>query len=153
LSELRTAAVAMLAVASLGLAGCDGDNAEKNDYVDRVNEVTSTLQRGLADVGSGATVESPDQAAAVFERFASQLETAVSDLEEVSAPDDVADLQGEITGDLRTLEDEAAGAANEIRTGGAAAVTGVAAQFLVEANRIGAEIDETIGEINSELRD
>jgi len=152
LPRLEIAGLALLAAAALALVACDGDTAENNDYVDEVNKVTATLQSGLTEVGSGATVDSPDQAAAVFEEFAGQIETAVTDLEEVSAPEDVADLQDEITGNLRTLEDEATGAANEIRTGGAAAIPGVAAQFLVEANRIGTEIDTTIGEINSELQ-
>jgi hypothetical protein len=146
------ASLALVATASLGLIACDGDTAEANDYVDQVNEVTATLQNGLADVSSGARVESPDQAAEVFEEFAGQLETAVSDLEEIGAPEGVADLQDQIVENLRTLQDEATGAANEIRTGGAAAVAGAAAQFLVEANRIGTEIDSTIGEINSELQ-
>jgi ABC-type transporter Mla subunit MlaD len=152
LLRLGITGVLLLAATSLVLAACDGDTAEKNDYVDEVNKVTSTLQSGLAEVGSGANVESPDQSAGVFEEFAGQLETAVTDLEEVSPPEDVADLQDEIVEDLRTLEDEATGAANEIRTGGAAAIPGVAAQFLVEANRIGSEIDNTIGEINAELQ-
>jgi ABC-type transporter Mla subunit MlaD len=145
------AALALLAI-PLGLVACDGDTAETNDYVDEVNEVTATLQSGLAEVGSGGTVDSPDQAAAVFEEFAGQLETAVSDLEEIGAPEGVAELQDQIVEDLRTLQDEATSAANEIRTGGASAVAGVAAQFLVEANRIGTEVDSTIGEINAELQ-
>jgi ABC-type transporter Mla subunit MlaD len=146
------AGLALIAVASLGLVACGGDTAEKNDYVDEVNKVTSTLQSGLTEVGSGATVNSPDQAAAVFEEFGAELETAVTDLEGVSAPEEVADLQDEIVQNLRTLEDEATGAANDIRTGGAVAIAGVAAQFLAEANRIGIEIDSTISEINSELQ-
>jgi hypothetical protein len=144
--------LSLLAAASLGLAACGDDTSEKNDYVDEVNKVTSTLQRGLTEVGGGATVDSPEQAAAVFERFAGQLDAAVTDLEGVDAPEDVADLQDEIVANLRTLQDEATGAANEIRTGGAGAVGGVAAQFLTEANRIGTEIDATISEINSQLR-
>jgi ABC-type transporter Mla subunit MlaD len=152
LSRFRAAGLALIIAASVGLVACDGDTAEKNDYVDEVNKVTATLQRGLTQVGSGAAGESPDQAAAVFEEFAGELETAVTDLEGVSAPEGVADLQDEIVENLRTLGDEATGAANEIRTGGAAAIPGVAAQFLVEANRIGTEVDSTIGEINSELQ-
>jgi len=146
------AGLALLAAASLSLVAC-GDTAEKNDYVDEVNKVTSTLQSGLTEVGSGATVESPDQAAGVFEEFAVQLETATTDLEGITAPEDVADLQDEIVQNLRTLEAEATGAADEIRSGGAAAIAGVVAQFLTEANRIGIEIDSTIGEINSQLQD
>ena len=146
------AGVALLAAASLTLVACGGDTAEKNDYVDEVNKVTSTLQSGLTEVGSGATANSPDQAAAVFEEFAAQLGTATTDLEGITAPEDVADLQDEIVQNLRTLEAEATGGADEIRSGGAAAIAGVVAQFLTEANRIGIEIDSTIGEINSQLQ-
>jgi ABC-type transporter Mla subunit MlaD len=145
------ACLALVAAASLGLVAC-GDTAEKNDYVDEVNKVTSTLQSGLTEVGSGATANSPDQAAAVFEEFAAKLGTATTDLEEITAPEDVADLQDEIVQNLRALEDEATGDAEEIRRGGAAAIAGVVAQFLTEANRIGIEIDSTIGEINSKLQ-
>jgi len=145
------ACLALVAAASLGLVAC-GDTAEKNDYVDEVNKVTSTLQSGLTVVGSGATANSPDQAAAVFEEFAAKLGTATTDLEEITAPEDVADLQDEIVQNLRALEDEATGDAEEIRSGGAAAIAGVVAQFLTEANRIGIEIDSTIGEINSKLQ-
>jgi hypothetical protein len=152
LPRLEIAGLALLVAAALGLVACDGNTAESNDYVDEVNKVTATLQSGLTEVGNGANVDSPDQAAAVFEEFAGQIETAAADLEGITAPDDVAGLQDEIVASLRTLEDEATGAANEIRTGGAAAIPGVAAQFLVEANRIGTEIDSTIGEINSELQ-
>jgi ABC-type transporter Mla subunit MlaD len=146
------AGLALLAAASLTLVACGGDTAEKNDYVDEVNKVTSTLQSGLTEVGSGATVDSPDQAAAVFEEFGEQLDAAVTDLDGVSAPEDVAGLHDEVVENLRTLEDEATGAANEIRTGGAGAIAGVSAQFLTEANQIGIEIDSTIGEINSQLQ-
>jgi hypothetical protein len=145
------AALVLLAAASLGLVAC-GDTAEKNDYVDEVNKVTSTLKSGLTEVASGATANSPNQSAAVFDQFAGQLETATTDLEEITAPEDVADLQDEIVQNLRALEDEATGAAEGIRSGGVAAIAGVVAQFLTEANRIGIEIDSTIGEINSTLQ-
>jgi ABC-type transporter Mla subunit MlaD len=146
------AGLALLAAASLTLVACGGDTAEKNDYVDEVNKVTSTLQSGLTEVGSGATVDSPDQAAAVFEDFGEQLDAAVADLDGVSAPEDVAGLHDEVVENLRRLEDEATSAANEIRTGGAGAIAGVSAQFLTEANQIGIEIDSTIGEINPQLQ-
>jgi hypothetical protein len=152
LRRLEIAGLALLVAAALGLVACDGDTAESNDYVDEVNKVTSTLQSGLTEVGSGATVKSPDQAAAVFEEFARQLGTAVTDLDGVGTPEDVAGLHDEIVENLRTLEDEATGAANDIRTGGAAAIAGVSAQFLTEANQIGIEIDSTIVEINSQLQ-
>jgi ABC-type transporter Mla subunit MlaD len=152
--RLGTAALVLLVAASLALAACGGDDTEEaNDYVDQVNQVTSTLQSGLGEVASGANVNSPDKAAAVFEGFAGQIDAAVSDLEGITAPEDVAELQDQIVEDLQTLEDEATGVANEIRDGGAAAIPGVAAGFLSEASRLGAEIDKAIGEINSKLQE
>jgi hypothetical protein len=147
------AGLAALAAFAFPLVACDGDSGEKNDYVDEVNQVTATLQSGITEVASGARVESPDQARAVFEQFAGELEAAAADLEGIEPPEGIDDLHDSIVEDLRTLETEATGAANEIRSGGAAAVSGVAAQFLVEANRIGVEIDATISEINSELQE
>ena len=110
------------------------------------------FRSGLTEVGSGAIVSAPDQAAGVFEEFAGQIGTAASDLEGISAPDEVAGAHDEIVQNLRTLEDAATGAADDIRNGGPVAVAGVAAQFLTEANRIGSEIDSMIVEINLTLQ-
>jgi hypothetical protein len=143
-----------LAAAVVVLGACGGDTAEKNDYVDKVNGVTATLNSGLTEISSEATaVASPKQAAGVFSGFASNLDTAASDLEGISPPDDVTDLHDQIVQNLRTLSDEATNAADEVRAGGAASVAGVATQFIAEATRISAEVDTTISEINSQLQE
>ena len=145
--------LALLGAAALSLAACDDDTAETNDYVDQVNEVTSTLQSGLAQVASQTNVDSVEQASEVFDGLAEQINAAAAELDGISPPEEITDLHDRITDDLKTLESEAQGAANEIRDGGAGAIPGVMAQVLVEANRIGSEIDTTISEINSELQE
>ena len=53
--SIRLVAAALAAGAALALVACGGDTEEKNDYVDAVNEVTSTLQTGLNEVSSQGT--------------------------------------------------------------------------------------------------
>ena len=132
------------------LAACDGDTAENNDYVDQVNEVSSTLLSSVESLPAAGG--SPQQVSSALEDVSTQVGTAADDLEAIDPPEDVASLHDKIVADLNTLSDEASNAANEVSSGGAAAAVGVIAQFVAEANRIGTEIDSTITEINDELQ-
>lgn len=151
MSRLRHATIVLVAVAALGLAACDGDTAENNEYVDEVNAVSSQLLDSVSALP--ASGGSPGQISSALDQVASQLGTAASDLSAIDPPEDVSDLHEDIVTDLQTLEDEATNAADEVQQGGAAAAIGVVGQFVAEANRIGAEIDSTISEINSVLQD
>ena len=151
MSRLRYRVLALLAVSALALSACDEDTAENNDYVDEVNEVSSTLLSSVQALP--ATGGSPQQVSSALEEVATQVGTAATDLDAIEPPSDVANLHDKIVTDLTTLSDEATNAANEVAAGGAAAAAGVVGQFVVEANRIGAEIDSTITEINSTLQD
>jgi hypothetical protein len=143
----------LVAAATVVLAAC-GDTEEKNDYVDAVNNVTSTLNTGLGDVSTQASaVDSPDQVATVFTDFAAQLETATTELEDISPPDDVSDLHDQLVGDLQELTDAANTAAEGVSSGGAAALVTTAQEFIAEATRISTEADATITEINSKLQE
>ena len=152
MSRLRLISLATLVAAALSLVACGGDTAKNNDYVDQVNEVTTTLQSAIQEIGQGGTVNSPEQASAVFDDFAAKINTAATDLEGITPPDEVADQHKKIVADLKALATEATGAANDIKSGGAAAVPGVAAGFIAQAQKLGGEIDSTIDEINSKLQ-
>jgi hypothetical protein len=121
--------------------------------VDEVNEVTSTLNAGLAGIASQGTAGSPEEAGTVFEDFSTQLDAAAADLSDISPPGDVASLHDELVSILEELSAESGNAANEIAAGGAAAVTGVSTGFIGEANSLGAEADATISEINAMLQE
>ncbi len=147
-----TIAACLIAATTVVLAAC-GDTEEKNDYVDAVNNVTSTLNSGLSDVSSQAgSVDSPDQVAGVFTDFAAQLETATTELEDISPPEEVTSQHDDLIADLQALSEEASTAAEEIKSGGAAALVATAQGFIAEATRISTEADATITEINSELQ-
>jgi hypothetical protein len=121
--------------------------------VDEVNEVTSTLNAGLAGIASQGTAGSPEEAGTVFEDFSAQLDAAGADLSDIPPPDDVASLHDELVSILEELSAESGHAADEIAAGGAAAVTGVATGFIGEANSLGAEADATISAINAKLQE
>jgi hypothetical protein len=151
MNRLRYLAIALVAASALAVAACDGDTAENNEYVDQVNEVSATLLSSVEalPVGGG----SPQQVSSALEKVSGQLNTAATDLGEIDPPEDVASLHDQIVEDLETLSAEATNAADEVAQGGQAASIGVISQFVVEANRIGAEIDQTITEINNKLQE
>lgn len=105
----------LVAASALAVAACGEDNEEKNDYVDQVNEVTTTLNEGLTEISSGAAATSPDQAATVFADFGTELEAAASDLEGIEPPDDVTDLHDELVAKIKDLGATATNAADEIK--------------------------------------
>ena len=153
MSAARRLGLALAAVAALALAGCDGDSEEKNDYVDEVNAVTSTLNSGLTEVSTEATaISSPARAREVFSTFASSLYAAASKISMISPPDQVADLHDRLLQQVRTLASGARDAAAGVGTGGSAAVAAASGEFVSEATRLSADIDATIAEINSMLQ-
>jgi hypothetical protein len=151
MSRLRPALIALALAAALGLVACDGDTAENNEYVDEVNAVSQQLLSSVQSLPAGGG--SPQQISTALDQVASDVGTAATDLSDIDPPEDVADLHEEIVADLETLESEATNAADEVAAGGAAGAIGVVGQFVAEANRLGAEIDSTISEINSVLQD
>lgn len=150
MSRLRLLALAVAASSALAIVACGTGTAENNDYVDQVNQVSSTLLASVKSIPAGGG--SPQQVSAALDDVSTQVSTAATNLDAITPPGDVADLHDKIVSDLETLKGEAANAADEVAAGGAAAAVGVVAQFVAEANRIGAEIDSTITEINNELQ-
>ena len=142
-------------VAALAMAACgSGDAEEKNDYVAEVNSVTQTLNEDLAEVaGQGASATSPERSADLLRGFSEDLSTAVTELDAISPPEDVAGLHDELVAEVTELKGAAANARDEIRAGGAASISAVVTEFVIEANRISGDIDSTITEINNRLQE
>ncbi len=149
----RLIVMALAAVSAVAVASCGEDTEEKNEYVDAVNEVTTTLNEGLTEISSGASAASPGQAATVFADFGEQLDTAAADIEGIDPPEEVAGLHDQLVTLIQDLSATATNAADEIKSGGPAAVTGVANEFIAESTTASTEVDSTITEINSKLQE
>jgi hypothetical protein len=153
MSRARLIVPLCVAAAAFTIAACGGDTEEKNDYVDQVNEVTTTLNEGLTEISTGAAAATPEEAAKVFADFGAELDTAAADIEAIDPPEDVADLHQQLVTEVEDLGATATNAADEIEQGGPAAVTGVATEFITEATTASTEVDSTITEINAKLQE
>jgi hypothetical protein len=140
---------ATLAATALLLGSCGG--SDNNGYVDSVNGVTSQLQSDVSEISSGASVSSPQQAADVFTQVSDKVDAAAAKLQDISPPDQVADLHQKLVRDLKTLGSEAKAAADDIKAGGAGAAPGVLTHFVSQVRALDAEIKSTIDEINAKL--
>jgi Family of unknown function (DUF6376) len=148
--RLRLLAPVLLVLSALLLVAC-GDSEEKNDYVDEVNEIQTTLQDEISSLAQQP--ESPEQLVTFYNDTVSSLEQAATSLEDVSPPDDVAELHDRLVSEVQELAGVIKGAADEIREGGIAAVPGAVQQLTTEATRVQNEFSSTIDEINSTLQD
>jgi hypothetical protein len=152
-SRLAIALLVALA-AMLTVAACDEDTDEQNDYVDEVNGVTTGLNDELSRIAEQVTsISNPGEAADAFASFNEAIDSAAAELEAIDPPEEVEELQDQLVSEVERLATEAASVPAEIREGGPAAVIGVATGFIAEANRVSADIDSTLDEINSVLQD
>ena len=151
MSRLRLILPVLLGAAALTLVACSEDTDEKNDYVDEVNEVQTTLQDEIANLAQ--TPRSPEELVTFYDETVASLESAVASLEDIEPPDDVAELHDKLVTEIQGLADVISGAVDEIKQGGAAAVPGAVGQLATEGSRLQAEFSATIDEINSTLQD
>lgn len=142
---------ALLAVAALLLVACGGDSEEKNEYVDEVNEVQTTLQDEISNLAQ--TPRSPEELVGFYEDTIASLQSAANSLEGIEPPDEVAELHDQLITEVKELADVITGAVDEIEQGGPAAVPGAVGQLATEGTKIQQEFSSTIDEINSTLQD
>ena len=92
--------LAALAAACLA-AGC-GSTAEKNDYVQSVNQAQAALTKSLSTVNPGGK---PEQIATDLDEGSKVIDSAVADLEAISPPDDAEHAHGRMIKGLSELAD------------------------------------------------
>lgn len=96
----RMFALAALAAACLA-AGC-GSTAEKNDYVQSVNDAQAALTKSLSTVKPAGE---PEQIAADLEQGGKKIDEAVADFEQITPPDDAAHAHKRIVNGLSAIAD------------------------------------------------
>jgi hypothetical protein len=95
--HLLLAALAAACVA----AGC-GSTAEKNDYVQSVNQAQAALTKSLSTVNPGGK---PEQIATDLDEGSKVIDSAVADLEAITPPDDAEHAHGRMIKGLSELAD------------------------------------------------
>src|SRR5262245_42456903 len=107
---LRLSGAALIAALPLLLVAC-GSSAN-NGYVDSVNNVTYQLQSDVTQITNEAKVNSPKQAADVFDQVAVKIDAAAAELQGIDPPDQVAGLHAKLVSEMKQLGAEAKGASD-----------------------------------------
>src|SRR4051812_45039047 len=85
--------------AALALAGCG--TAEKNDYVNSVNQATTEMTKALSSVGNVGS--DPAQMATTLQKGSDAIEKAAKDFEAIDPPDNAEHAHGLMVDGLHSL--------------------------------------------------
>jgi hypothetical protein len=139
----------ILAVAAI-VVGCG--NEAQNDYVDEVNRLQAELVDEVTETVSGNVPSSPDGAAELAEKLEAVFAEGADRLEEVSVPDEVAELHTQLVEQYRAAAEQVASVEDAFSSGDPQ----VASQALLElqnaSNELQSEFNTLIEEINAELQ-
>lgn len=145
----RLVAIAVAAVALAALAaGCG--TAEKNEYVDTVNEIQA---RALEAFNETATATPKNTKALVdqLESAEGALAEAVAELEAVEVPEEAQDGHPELVAGLEDLRDLFGQTAKDARGASTSEAFAAVTRLGSKGSEIGTRIDEAISRINSDL--
>jgi hypothetical protein len=131
------------------LAGCGGDTASKNDYVEAVNKAQTDFAASVGNVQAGSA-ENPE---AIFDRLEKGLDQIVADLEKVEPPEEVKSLHDKLIDDFSKFSAVVKDAGESIGSGSQKKILEAQQKFGTEAAEIGGRVSATITEINSKLQE
>jgi hypothetical protein len=140
---VATAAVALVA------AGCG--NSEKNDYVDKVNEIQTNLQTQATDAISSAPAN-PAQAGELVKKLQSLFSDAADQLAAVDPPSDVADLHQQLVDKVREVSDQIGKVADAFDSGNPQQIQQAATELQTAISSSQTELGSLIDQINSQLQ-
>ena len=153
MKRFRVAAVsAPILVAAALIAGC-GDNEEKNDYVDQINEIQTQFVDDVNNVVSGQTPSTPDDAANLATDLADLTDQTADDIAAVDPPDEVADLQQELVSTLHDVADQIDSAGDAFSSGNPQQAAQAATELQTATQKAQTDLNRIIDEINSTLQD
>ena len=149
------AVLVVVAVTALGIGACGGNDAAKqrNAYADQVNRAQTSFAQSFRSLARRITATTtPGQGRRTLQGFEDAVQSVVTDLRGIRAPDDVRPLH-------RRLISEISGYGREIHKAKLAFATGAPQRILRAQNAlvmattaISARINRTIAAINRRLQ-
>src|SRR4051794_4357849 len=97
---MRTFAV-LAVLTTLAVAGC-GSTADKNQYVNSVNQATTTLTREMSAIGNVGGGD-PAAIATTLEKGGKAIDKAADDFDTIPPPDDAKHAHGQMVSGLHAL--------------------------------------------------
>ena len=152
---LRTLALCLALAGLLVVAGCGGDTASKNDYVESINKAqtdfVSNVQKASTPPSTGGSPV--DAAQGTFDNIDKAIDTVIKDLEAVEPPDEVKDLHADLISEMNDLQDEVTKAADSLDSKDPAKLAAAQQAFATNATKLQTRFTETITAINQKLQD
>lgn len=149
----RSLAAAIVSAAVLLGAGCGGDTAEENAYVEAVNrtqtEFAQTFERLRDDITATST---PAQDQRTLGRFRAAVDDAVGELRRIEPPEAVASLHRRLVGDIGRYGTEIEKARTAFGSTDPQKVLQAQTRLVARVSRISGDINAVITDINQELR-
>ena len=132
------------------VAGCGGDTAEKNDYVEAVNKAQTDFAASMSKVQQGTGPAAGEQ---LFTDMKGSIDKVVTDLKAVEPPDDVATLHDQLVKQLGDFGAAVEKAAGSLTSSDPQKLASAQADFARSASGVGTDISRTISEINAKLQE
>lgn len=141
------------ALACCALAGCGGDTAQENAYVEAVNRTQTDFARTFERLRDQITATStPEQDQRTLGRFRSAVDEAVGDLRAIDPPEAVAGLHRRLVGDIGRYGAEIEKARTAFGSTDPQRVLKAQTDLVSQVSDISGDINAVIGDINEELR-
>jgi hypothetical protein len=145
----HVALVVFAVCAALAFAACG--NSEENGYIDQLNAQTDELGTAITDAGAGVNPGDPQGAVAAIDTAQQAISDNADALEQITPPDQVADLHAQLVETTRTVADQLAEFQKALTSGNPQELAQAAQKLQTSMTAALAEQSSIIDQINAEF--
>jgi hypothetical protein len=143
-----------LAVAAIAVSGCGSDVKARNDYVDAVNKAQNGFATSFARLSRRITSTStPAQDQRTLNGFKRAVDRAVTQLRAIEVPESVKGQHAQLVNEIAAYGREIDKAKKAFRSSSPQDVIKAQTQLVSAVTRVSAQINHTIDQINTKLRE
>jgi sigma54-dependent transcription regulator len=150
----RRSLVLVVVVLAFAASGCGTDTKAANDYVDAVNKAQTDFAARFDQLSSQITSTSTAaKDRKTLDGFKQAIDKVVKDFRAVKTPDKVKALHGRLIGEIAAYGKEIDKAKLAFADNDPKAIVKAQADLVSAVTRVQAQINATIAEINTKLRE
>ena len=150
----RLSPVLVVVVLAFAASGCGTDTKAANDYVDAVNKAQTDFAARFDQLSSQITSTSTAaKDRKTLDGFKQAIDKVVKDFRAVKTPDKVKALHGRLIGEIAAYGKEIDKAKLAFADNDPKAIVKAQADLVSAVTRVQAQINATIAEINTKLRE
>jgi hypothetical protein len=150
-TRLMSLVLGLVATAAVALAVAGCGNGEKNDYVDKVNEIQNHLQTQATQAISEAPAN-PAQAGELVKKLQSLFADTADQLKAVDPPSDVADLHQQLVDKVREVSEQIGKVSDAFDSGNPQQIQQAATDLQTAISSSQTDLSSLIDQINEQLQ-